>query len=446
MKKIFVLIAGLAMISCGNEQKVDYTLISGKIDNKKDDKIIVYENGFQKEIELKKDGSFSDTLRVAAGYFKLVHGNGSTNLFLTPAKELQLMTDANQFLDSLRYSGKASLENEYLLAKMRKNAKRDASAIFSQKEADFIKQVKEIRAEADSNLDKATDLDKEFVAIERKNIEYSHLINIARYPNFYVTYFKHPDYVASEKLTALLKDVDYDNEEDFNTYKTYRDLVFLHYRESTNPQKNVKTAIATLKGIKSKSIQMEFVEELAFYISPSFKEVDFLYKSLTELAPDENFKKELAEKYATIQKLVAGKESPTFDYENHKGGTTSLTDLQGKYVYIDVWATWCGPCIAEIPALKKVEEDYHDKNITFVSISVDELKDHDKWKQMVSSKELGGVQLMADNAWKSSFVTDYAIDGIPRFILIDPNGKIVNADAPRPSDEKLIKLFDKLKI
>ena len=142
-----------------------------------------------------------------------------------------------------------------------------------------------------------------------------------------------------------------------------------------------------------------------------------------------------------------GKPSPEFvNYENHKGGTTSLADLKGKYVYVDVWATWCGPCKAEIPSLKKVEGQYHGKNIEFVSISIDNEKDHEAWKKMVIDKELGGVQLFADNNWKSEFVQGYKIQGIPRFILIDPTGNVVNADAPRPSSPKLIELFTSLEI
>ncbi|WP_418603522.1 TlpA family protein disulfide reductase [Hwangdonia sp.] len=145
--------------------------------------------------------------------------------------------------------------------------------------------------------------------------------------------------------------------------------------------------------------------------------------------------------------LAKGKLSPKFThYENYAGGTTSLDDLKGKYVYIDVWATWCGPCKAEIPFLKKVEKAYHNKNIEFVSISVDVAQNRDKWKQMIADKELGGIQLLADNNFKSQFVDDYAIRGIPRFILIDPQGHIVSANAPRPSSDKLIDLFNSLKI
>lgn len=143
-------------------------------------------------------------------------------------------------------------------------------------------------------------------------------------------------------------------------------------------------------------------------------------------------------------KKLNGSLSPSFEYDNYKGGKTKLEDFRGKYVYIDVWATWCGPCRAEIPFLKKLEEKYHEKNIVFVSLSIDQQKDVEKWKKFIKDKELGGVQVFADNDWNSQFVKDYNITGIPRFILIDPNGNIVKADAPRPSSPTIESEFDAL--
>ncbi|NNE31828.1 MAG: TlpA family protein disulfide reductase [Winogradskyella sp.] len=163
----------------------------------------------------------------------------------------------------------------------------------------------------------------------------------------------------------------------------------------------------------------------------------------------------LSSKFAMRSQFPQGMTSPTFtNYENFAGGEMSLKDLRGKYVYIDVWATWCGPCIREIPALKQVEKQYHDKNIAFVSISVDNGRGykgdaeaaHQGWKKMVAEKDLGGIQLYADNGFSSEFIQDYKINAIPRFILIDPQGNIVTADAPRPSNQQLVKLFDKLNI
>ncbi len=191
------------------------------------------------------------------------------------------------------------------------------------------------------------------------------------------------------------------------------------------------------------------------------KKIDEAYKNLTAQLEDKEidaeFKKIVSQQLSqdkeqllmvantTIEaNKMKGKPSPKFDYENQKGGTTSLDSFKGKYVYIDVWATWCGPCRREIPYLKKIEEKYHGKKIEFVSISIDENKDHDKWKTFVDAQQLGGTQLIAENAWKSAFTQAYGIDSIPRFILIDPNGNVVESNAKRPSDPALQEQLDKL--
>lgn len=175
------------------------------------------------------------------------------------------------------------------------------------------------------------------------------------------------------------------------------------------------------------------------------KDLDPDFKAMIskDLAGEKEQLTKMAESAIEANKMK-GKPSPSFNYENAKGGTTSLESLKGKYVYVDVWATWCGPCRQQIPFLKEVEAKYHGKNIEFVSISIDALKDHDKWKKMVEDQKLGGIQLMAENAWQSSFTAAYGIDSIPRFLLIDPKGNVVESNAKRPSDPKLQEQLDKL--
>jgi thiol-disulfide isomerase/thioredoxin len=210
---------------------------------------------------------------------------------------------------------------------------------------------------------------------------------------------------------------------------------------------DMKAGIAKLKEITSPAIKKSLAQNFAYSLSPGNEENESLFNTLTAMRSDTAFVNKLTKKYEVLKKLVKGEKSPQFEnYKNFDGTITSLNDLTGKYVYVDVWATWCGPCKAEIPYLKEVEEKYHGKNIQFVSISVDKAEDEDKWKTMVTDKELGGIQLFADNDWNSKFVKDYAIEGIPRFILIDTEGNIVTGDAPRPSDDKLIQLFTELGI
>ncbi|MFQ3173238.1 MAG: alkyl hydroperoxide reductase subunit AhpC, partial [Flavobacterium sp.] len=80
------------------------------------------------------------------------------------------------------------------------------------------------------------------------------------------------------------------------------------------------------------------------------------------------------------------------------------------------------------------------------SISIDNIKDREKWSNLVNKKQLGGIQLLADKDLNSNFIKQYGVLAIPRFILIDPNGNILNSDAPKPSETKLIDLFNELKI
>lgn len=173
-------------------------------------------------------------------------------------------------------------------------------------------------------------------------------------------------------------------------------------------------------------------------IDPDFKAL------AVKMLAQENGQIEGEYKQAQTVKKLAGNASPGFEYENFKGGKTKLEEFRGKYVYIDVWATWCGPCRAEIPFLQKIEEKYKGKNIEFISLSVDEAKNYDKWKTMVKDKQLGGVQVIADNNWTSSFITAYGINSIPRFILIDPKGNVVDANAKRPSEAALQTQLDAL--
>lgn len=136
-----------------------------------------------------------------------------------------------------------------------------------------------------------------------------------------------------------------------------------------------------------------------------------------------------AKKYERWDLSRPGKRSPGFRAPDVDGKEYTLADFRGKYVYIDMWATWCGPCKREMPYLKALEDEFKDAEIVFVGLSVD--KDKAAWENMVRQGELTGVQLYLGTG--SRFQEGYRVEAIPRFILLDKEGVIISNDMSRPS-------------
>lgn len=162
-----------------------------------------------------------------------------------------------------------------------------------------------------------------------------------------------------------------------------------------------------------------------------------LYRAKVREASKVKALEKLCSKWARI---APGQLSPDFACPDPSGKVVGLSDLKGKYVYIDVWATWCGPCCAELPHLQKLEQKFATRNIAFVSISCDWNKE--AWNKMIREKQLGGIQL--NGGENSDFMKAYMITGIPRFILLNREGKILNADMSRPSDPQTVVFLEAL--
>lgn len=143
-----------------------------------------------------------------------------------------------------------------------------------------------------------------------------------------------------------------------------------------------------------------------------------------------------------MAQLKTGDQGLNFSFPDKDGKTVKFADLRGKVVLIDVWATWCGPCKAEIPHLKNLEKEMKNTEVQIVSISVDEEKDKAKWQKMIKDEQLGGLQLFA-SGW-GDFAKYYKITGIPRFMVFDRQGKVITIDSPRPSNPELKQLLEQV--
>lgn len=124
---------------------------------------------------------------------------------------------------------------------------------------------------------------------------------------------------------------------------------------------------------------------------------------------------------------------------DQNGKKISLSSLKGKVIYVDLWATWCGPCMEEMPSYEKLKQKYAaNPNVAFVSLSIDDSEG--LWKNSIAERKADGIQWLINR----SKLQDYNIVGIPRSLLIDKDFKIVNMAAPMPSSPALINEIDKL--
>ena len=457
MKKIVTSIAVISLLAaCGEkaaEGKVDYAVLSGKVSSVdakgENQKLLLLQNDeVVKEIPVQADGTFRDTIREIGDnhfYYLVENPAVQTPLYLANGTNMELTL--NEEVSKTMVSGSETKQTQYLIERnsfINDRINGADSNLFGQKPQEFKENVKAFFAERDKKL-KADGGDEEFVKNQEKWTNYKFIEYLTIFPTYH-RYTSGNEAILPDDFYAERDGIDYDNAEEFRTIDTYRDLVrskFYTIINNPNDAENIKKFISEVNALKSDNIRADLAKGTLQLISPSStvnKEIfDFINKNVT----DEKVKEAAKKAYDVATKLTSGSPSPKFsNYENFNGGTTSLDDFKGKVTYIDIWATWCLPCRGEIPALKELEKKFHGKDVAFVSISIDQNKD--EWKEFVKSEDLKGVQLFAENAFDSQFIQDYGIRQIPTFIIIDKEGKIVNADAPRPSSDEITGLLEGL--
>jgi thiol-disulfide isomerase/thioredoxin len=141
---------------------------------------------------------------------------------------------------------------------------------------------------------------------------------------------------------------------------------------------------------------------------------------------------------AAVAENNPGQKAIDFRFADRTGTEIALSDFKGKVVYVDVWATWCGPCRAEFPHMKKLEAEYHGNDqIVFLGVSIDASRDKQKWLDFLDKEQLPGIQLFAGDKGNSEISAAYDIKSIPRFILVGKDGNLIYADAMRPSSNEI---------
>ena len=378
-------------------------------------------------------------------YANVYYGEKTKNVYLQKGDDVTISFDANDFDNTFAVMGGNEKAIDYL----------NKIQLTGLSNEVYIQPWSEFKATVDKKIASMKRLlkarkfaaDDKFLKMEEGRITYF-------YANAFLMYPVSHTYLTQDTTLVLGKDY-YDTlrqyvkeDDDLADNDEYRNYMIETAHVFDEAGKNIRQlypkVLAEMSYIgentKSDKVRESLIHFLAFtYVEGNGVEnitdlQNLYYTYVTSPRLNDIFKKACAK----WDKAAVGRPSPMFKGVDVNGKEMTLRDFRGKYIYIDMWATWCGPCQKELPFLKKLEEKFKGRNIVFVGLSIDQ--DKAKWAARVKSGALSGTQLHIGKG--SKFQSDYRISGIPRFILLDPNGRIVNPDMTRPSSEDTEKILN----
>ncbi|MCE2974524.1 MAG: AhpC/TSA family protein [Sediminibacterium sp.] len=181
-------------------------------------------------------------------------------------------------------------------------------------------------------------------------------------------------------------------------------------------------------GIASRTLKKEELQQLAKASVNKFPEHRSLKKISTMLS--------VAAQPAPSENSLDNTEAPDFTLPDPNGKMISLKSFRGKYVLVDFWASWCGPCRQENPTVVAAFNRFKDKNFTVLGVSLDDNKA--KWLKAVQDDKLTWTHVSDLKQWESIVVPMYQIQGIPFNVLVDPNGKVIASELRGEDLEKTL--------
>lgn len=391
------------------------------------------------------DGMASVEMKpVTTGYGVLKYGRDRIPLYITPGADLEINFDGRNCQESIEFGGAGAPKNNYL-----SNPRLCINSVdYNLEEQEFIDVLKRELRRHVAILD-SCGFDPEFVAWERHRLLYKDYALLGYYPLYHARRIDSIDYVPSENYVTFVKSLLREDKE-LLQLPEYRDALchFITTLSTTDIKEYDATKRAkaqvdfVVEHIKDQKIREYLIHQYLYeYIrSMGVRHLGQVKAFYNEHVADARLKaefRELCDRWARVDK---GQLAPSFTYTDINGLKISLEELRGHYVFIDIWATWCAPCKEQLPYLEELKRQFAGKNISFISISCDRNKE--AWEKMVKEKPMSGIQLHNDG--NKEFIKAFLIRGIPRFILIDREGRVISADMTRPSNSATYEMLRQL--
>jgi thiol-disulfide isomerase/thioredoxin len=430
------------------------TTLKGELANAQKDFFLLKHQGRADTVRFGKDGKFEVLIEQNTGnYFMLEHGRQALEIYLLPADEFSISLNATNFTDAKNLTGASAPYCQYLLNKQKddktdnfklqpfKTGVLDPSILYAKRDSIRMARIALLtKASSDQKFIKA------FTAFEQKSFDYQMGLELINYKN---NAAKNGVTNFPENFTQFTSKLNLDDEEmAFNHYFRQFALNEISERALTKYYQGTDKQViryfeffldVICEKIKSEKVKSILISDMMPQVAKDAGVADMrpFVSKLEKCSSDQKLiasVKKLADQNLAI---YPGQPAPNAAFYDANGNKSKISDYKGKVLYIDTWATWCGPCKREIPHLKKLEEEFHGKNVVFISVSTD--KDINAWKSFIAKEQMGGLQLHQSDNFEETISKLYLVNSIPRFIIIDEAGKIVSADGPRPSSGEEIR-------
>lgn len=425
----FFLLSGL-LFSCSRNDTVQ---VSGRMENG-DSIVSIWVEDSIYHFPLDENDFFSGKIPLKHNcYATFLHN--SLNLYLSPGEDLEIYVDALNFSASLYFRGSLGGINSYM--------KEQEVAVFFDRdyytlgEAEFVAKMQDLIDEKTKLLE-AKNFDESFTRLEKERIRYSVAERVSFYPIYRKRIYPDEDYRPGRVFTDFLSSFSLNNEALFgaNDYRSFLlNYVYLQGSKGNGTGENYSDGIADyiLSTVTNPTIKNFLLTEIVYrhiWENNGLDGADYLLSVFHRECTDKSTVAYMDEMIRKWEKILPGQPAPPFTVIDSEKDTVTLEDFKGSYLYITVWATWCVPCKGELPYLDQLQKEYFGKNIKFLTVATEEATNRQDWRKFLNQNFHAGVHTMDIDG---GFSRDYMIISVPRFILIDPDGVIVDSNAPRPS-------------
>ncbi len=188
-------------------------------------------------------------------------------------------------------------------------------------------------------------------------------------------------------------------------------------------------------------ISLLLVGNMFRVFEPDMEKIGTLYDNLDAKLRDTKTGKLLGKRIAEFNQVGVGKKAPDFAAPNPEGKMTKLSESLGKLTIIDFWASWCGPCRKANPELVAIYNEFHDKGLNIIGVSLDRPGQEDKWKEAIEKDKLTWTQVSNLKFWQDPIAVQYGVQSIPQMFLVNEYGIIVAKDLQGDALRAKIKEF-----